>query len=65
MSTELTADTQRILVNNLKNMLADHHGVPVDAVSHIETHISHVLLAGDRAYKIKKPMDFGFLDFST
>lgn len=31
----------------------------------IETHISWVLLAGERAYKIKKPIDLGFLDFST
>jgi len=31
----------------------------------IETHISSVLLAGDRAYKIKKPLNLGFLDFST
>jgi len=31
----------------------------------IETHISYVLLAGDRAYKIKKALDLGFLDFST
>ncbi|MCP5417869.1 MAG: AAA family ATPase [Chromatiaceae bacterium] len=31
----------------------------------IETHISTVLLAGCYAYKIKKPVDLGFLDFST
>ncbi|GAB4258271.1 MAG: AAA family ATPase [Methylomicrobium sp.] len=31
----------------------------------IETHISWVLLTGPYAYKIKKPVDFGFLDFST
>ncbi|MGB0721091.1 MAG: AAA family ATPase [Gammaproteobacteria bacterium] len=31
----------------------------------IETHISHVLLTGAFAYKFKKPVDFGFLDFST
>lgn len=31
----------------------------------IETHISWVLLAGDFAYKIKKPVRFGFVDFST
>jgi aminoglycoside phosphotransferase family enzyme/predicted kinase len=31
----------------------------------IETHISWVLLTGEYAYKIKKPVDFGFLDFST
>jgi uncharacterized protein len=31
----------------------------------IETHISWVFLAGDYAYKIKKPVSLGFLDFST
>jgi aminoglycoside phosphotransferase family enzyme/predicted kinase len=33
--------------------------------AHIETHASHVFLAGDFAYKLKKPVDLGFLDFST
>ncbi|MFA7268121.1 MAG: AAA family ATPase [Sterolibacterium sp.] len=37
----------------------------VDDVERIETHISTVLLAGDYAYKIKKPVNLGFLDFST
>ena len=36
-----------------------------DRLGHIETHISSVLLVGPYAYKIKKPVDFGFLDFST
>lgn len=31
----------------------------------IQTHISYVLLTGDFAYKVKKPVNFGFLDFST
>jgi len=31
----------------------------------LQTHISCILLAGDYAYKIKKPLDLGFLDFST
>ena len=31
----------------------------------IETHISYVLLAGERAYKIKKALDLGFLNFTT
>lgn len=31
----------------------------------IETHISWVLLSGDQVYKIKKPVDLGFLDFSS
>lgn len=38
---------------------------PVRAVELVETHISWVLLAGDKAYKIKKPVNPGFLDFST
>lgn len=37
----------------------------VDHFEVIETHISWVLLTGDYAYKIKKPVDFGFLDFSS
>ncbi len=36
-----------------------------EAAELLETHISWVLLAGDHAYKIKKPLDLGFLDFST
>lgn len=35
------------------------------AIAHLETHISHVFLTGDRAYKLKKPVNLGFLDFST
>ncbi len=31
----------------------------------IETHISWVILTGRYAYKIKKPLDWGFLDYST
>jgi len=44
---------------------AECYGHPVGEVRLIETHISWVLLAGDYAYKIKKPVDLGFLDFST
>ncbi|MCL6417334.1 AAA family ATPase [Aestuariirhabdus sp. Z084] len=42
--------------------LFDH---PVDSFELIETHISWVLLTGAYAYKIKKPVDFGFLNFSS
>jgi len=41
------------------------YGHPVQAVRVVETHISWVLLTGPYAYKIKKPVNFGFLDFST
>ena len=37
----------------------------VQRVEVLETHISWVLLAGDYAYKMKKPVNLGFLDFST
>ena len=38
---------------------------PVEKVEHLETHISHLFLVGDLVYKLKKPLDLGFLDFST
>lgn len=31
----------------------------------VQTHVSWVFIAGDRVYKVKKPVDFGFLDFSS
>lgn len=36
-----------------------------DSVTLLQTHISWVFLAGEMVYKIKKPRDFGFLDYST
>ena len=38
---------------------------PVDQVALEETHGAWVLLAGEWAYKIKKPVDYGFMDFSS
>jgi aminoglycoside phosphotransferase family enzyme/predicted kinase len=38
---------------------------PVDGFQVIETHISWVLLTGSYAYKVKKPVNFGFLDFTS
>jgi uncharacterized protein len=38
---------------------------PVERVELIETHISRVFLAGPFAYKVKKPVTLGFLDFGT
>ncbi len=37
----------------------------VEPIKLIQTHISYVLLTGDCTYKIKKPVNFGFLDFSS
>lgn len=41
------------------------HGPEVTRVEIVQTHISYVLLAADLVYKIKKPVDFGFLDFTS
>ena len=49
-------------VERFRQYLQARHGGTVRV---IETHISWVLLTDTLAYKIKKPVDFGFLDFST
>jgi aminoglycoside phosphotransferase family enzyme len=38
---------------------------PPPRVDLVETHMSYVFLAGERVYKLKKPVRFAFLDFST
>lgn len=43
----------------------DFYPHPVRRIAQRETHISRVFLTGDYAYKIKKPVDLGFLDFTT
>lgn len=43
----------------------DAYPHPADVVEVHQTHISVVFLAGPFAYKIKKPVNLGFLDFST
>ena len=51
------------LIAGLLRPEAYPHAAPAPRL--IETHISWVILAGDYAYKLKKPVDFGFLDFSS
>jgi aminoglycoside phosphotransferase family enzyme/predicted kinase len=55
-------DKQRALVQALMNPQAYPH--PVNEVTLLETHISFVLLTGRFAYKIKKAVNLGFLDFT-
>ncbi|GKT12273.1 MAG: hypothetical protein ISEC1_P1250 [Thiomicrorhabdus sp.] len=50
------------LINQL--CLPQSYPHPVDVITTIETHISVVFLTGPYAYKLKKPVNFGFLDFS-
>lgn len=56
----MTAPT---LIAALQNEAIYDH--PVSKFELIETHCAWVLLTGEYAYKIKKPLDLGFLDFST
>ncbi|MGB9193190.1 MAG: hypothetical protein WCB88_04595, partial [Azonexus sp.] len=57
------AGEQAVLVAALRNPACYPH--PAEQVEVIETHISYVLLSGAYAYKIKKAVALGFLDFST
>ncbi len=57
------ADIQQRLLRSL--VASGRLGEPGQAARIMETHISWVLLAGSHAWKIKKPVDLGFLDFST
>jgi len=50
------------LIEALSDAAAYPHGVEKVEVRH--THISIVFLAGPYAYKVKKPVNLGFLDFS-
>ena len=54
---------QHILIEALQNPSLFAHAT--DDMALIETHISWVLLCGPYAYKIKKALDLGFLDFTT
>jgi aminoglycoside phosphotransferase family enzyme/predicted kinase len=49
------------LIDGLLKSAAYPHAA--DAIEFIETHISWIFLAGDYAYKVKKPVALGFLDF--
>lgn len=61
-SGELTPLAQRALVSALQRTLQAAH--PDAPVVLFETHISYVLVAGAQAYKLKKALNLGFLDFS-
>ena len=43
----------------------DAYAHRADGIELRQTHISYLIFAGDLVYKVKKPLDLGFLDFST
>ncbi len=59
---QTTANLPTLINALLQQPCFDHPAVEREL---IETHISWVILAGDYVYKIKKPVNLGFLDFST
>lgn len=63
MSASLQYANQQRLIAALRDPRRYPHAA--QNVEVIETHISWVLLAGDYAYKIKKALNLGFLDYAT
>ena len=62
-AVDQASQAQRMLVQALRDPACYPH--PVGSISMIETHISFIVLTGTFAYKIKKSVDLGFLDFTT
>jgi aminoglycoside phosphotransferase family enzyme/predicted kinase len=60
----MSDETSSVLVQSLATRLAAYPG-SVTRIELLETHISWIFLAGEGAYKVKKPVDLGFVDFST
>ena len=56
-------DDQRDVIDFLST--ASSYDPGVDRVDVVETHVSLVFLAGDRAYKLKRAVKYPYLDFST
>ena len=63
LSHAMTQSEQKTFIAALQEPARYPH--PVSRVQLFETHANWILLAGDYGYKIKKPVDFGFLDFSS
>lgn len=50
----------------LKSLLKpEAYPEPTNSVEMLQTHVSWIFLTDTHAYKVKKPVDFGFLNFST
>jgi uncharacterized protein len=58
----IAANIQREAIAFLADFASDRSGEPVEQ---IETHISRIFLAGDRAFKVKRAVKFPYVDFST
>lgn len=61
--TDITAEQPELIREMLRPAFYPHP--TAEPIKLLQTHISWVLLTGDYAYKVKKPVNLGFLDFST
>ena len=60
VTTDDRSDALPAYVRGLCDPLAYPHGP--ESIELRQTHISYVFMAGDRVYKTKKPVNFGFID---
>jgi aminoglycoside phosphotransferase family enzyme/predicted kinase len=60
--TEPTTDTAALVEELLRPEAYPWHQTAVELV---ETHVSWVFLSGERVVKVKKPVDYGFVDHAT
>jgi uncharacterized protein len=58
-----SVDREKLLIRSLGHGRGFDH--PVEDIQVLDTHISWVVLTGEFAYKIKKPLKLAFLDYST
>jgi uncharacterized protein len=63
MPDAVPVDDQKAAIAFLKDPAT--HGAPPDEVKVIETHISIVVLAGERVFKLKRAVRLPYVDFST
>ncbi|HPX62352.1 MAG TPA: AAA family ATPase [Deltaproteobacteria bacterium] len=55
-----------MIKNHLKYLMKpDAYPDPTNNVELVQTHVSWIFLTDSKAYKVKKPVDYGFLNFST
>jgi aminoglycoside phosphotransferase family enzyme/predicted kinase len=59
----MISEPSRLLVESQRNSDVFHEGT--DQIRVLQTHMSWIFLVGQHAYKIKKPIDLGFADFTT
>ncbi|MFP4437033.1 MAG: AAA family ATPase [Chloroflexaceae bacterium] len=67
MAKQTRSTRSKVPPEQLHDFLCDPHSYPHQPAQArlIQTHTSYVVIVSPYVYKIKKPVNFGFLDFST